>query len=181
MLIGSRTSRTIGAAVLALSAVAALAPAASGRPDPGLNGQPNQLGSQLDRIVEPRVGGLERALRVTEAETGVALRTVYSDLVQPRNVLGSRFDRRAAEVAQATIPQRDAFERAVAIRQAEIAARSVRQNRHQPATPEPSIADDGGSFDWGLVGALSAVAAVCLALGGAMVMFTRQRGRTAHP
>lgn len=182
MLIGTTKTRIVGTAVLALSAAALLAPTASGKPTPRVDEHPNLLGSQLDRIVQPPADSLEGALRATEAESSLALRAVYSDLVQPRNELGSRFDRLSPVSAENVIvPQPDAFERAVAIRQAEIAARSARSNRHQP-TSQPSITGDGGSsFDWGLVGALSAMAAACLVLGGATLVLARQRHPTAHP
>jgi hypothetical protein len=167
MLIGTTKTRIVGTAVLALSAAALLAPTVGAKPTPRMDDQPNLLGSQLDRIVQSSADSLEGALRATEADSAVALNELYAELVQPPP---------------------DAFERAVAVRQAqrmrlaEIASRSANRTRHQPSTPQPSITGDGGgSFDWGLAGALSAVAAACLVLGGATIVFARQRGRTAHP
>ena len=170
MTIGSNHTKLIAAVVALLAVSAVAARAAEARPDTWkLHYQTraaaqlqvqNKLGSQLDRIVQPS-DAFERALVATEEENSRALRAVYSDLVQPPP---------------------DAFERAVAVRQAEIASRSANGTRHQPPTAQPSITGDGGgSFDWGLVGALSAVFAVCFALGGGAVVLSWQRGRSAHP
>ena len=146
-------TRVIGALALVLATAALLAPAAVGKPTPRQDGQPNLLGSQLDRLlpqavspataVQPdvferavaqrqaEIASLERALVATEAETGRAARAVYADLVQPT-----------------------------------------------PAS-QANAGDGGGSFDWGLLGVLSAVAAACLALGGAALVSTRNRRRVS--
>ena len=168
MRIPTTTTSLIGAVALVLATAALLAPAAAGKPTPRQYGPPNPLGSQLDRLAGPSAASttgpdaFERALVATEEESSRALRDVYSELVQPQS--------------GASVAPPDVFERAVARRQAELAAAAAGPR----ALPAPATAGGGGgSLDWSLLVTLSAIAAACLALGGAALVSTRDRRRVS--
>jgi hypothetical protein len=167
MLSGTPTPKTriIGAAALALAATALLAPVASGKPTPRIYPPVNQLGSQLDRLQDqPKQATIVASPDAFE-------RAVAIHQAQLANVPDA-FERAVAvHRQQLANVSPDAFERAVAAHQSTLA--------QQPRVT--AAVDDGGSVDWGLVGALSGLAAVCIALAGATVVFARQRERTAHP
>jgi hypothetical protein len=157
-------TRVIGAFALVLATAALLAPAAVGKPTPRDYGQPNLQGSQLDRLVpQPPASvpdAFERALIRTEEESSRALRDVYSDVIQ----------------GYAANP--DAFERAVA----RGAVEDTFVARRDSGTTQTALtSDDGGSFDWGLLLTLCAVAAGCLAVGAVAITSVRERRRISTP
>lgn len=137
------------------------------------------------------IGAAVLALAATALLAPVASGKPTPRIYGPVNQLGSQLDRLQGQPEQATIvASPDAFERAVAIHQAQLANVSPDAFERAVAIHQATLAqqpqvspagDDGGSVDWGLVGALSGLGAVCIALAGATVVFGKQRERTAHP
>jgi hypothetical protein len=151
---GTRHTRVIGALALVLATAALLAPAGFGKPIPGPNAEQNLLGSQLDRLL-PQAASPTTAVQPDVFERAVA--------------------QRQAEIAD--------LERALVATEAETArsAMAVYADLVQPTPASQATAgDDGGSFNWGLLGVLSAIAAAGLALGGAAFVSMRNR-RVATP
>jgi hypothetical protein len=172
-------TRVIGAFALVLATAALLAPAAVGKPTPRDYGQPNLQGSQLDRLVpQPPASvpdAFERALIRTEEESSRALRDVYSDRVQANAVYPDAFERAVARHEQTEYADWNAYQnvigQAVAQRRAEVAAGSL----------QSTSSGDGGSFDWGLLVTLCAIAAGCLAVGAVAITSVKERRRISTP
>jgi hypothetical protein len=95
---------------------------------------------------------------------------------RPTASVPDAFERAVAAQAQSATP--DAFERAVARGPAGDTFVSGRD----PGAPQPGLtSDDGGSFDWGLLVTLCAVAGGCLAVGAVAFTSVKERRRISTP
>jgi hypothetical protein len=162
-------TRIVGAFALVLATAALLAPAAVGKPIPRDYGQPNLQGSQLDRLVPqptPSVpDAFERAVNARAQVSGLTGLSVNPDA----------FERAVARHQQTENADWNAYQdvigQAVAQRRAEVAAESV----------QSTSSGDGGSFDWGLLVTLCAIAAGCLAVGAVAITSVKERRRISTP